>query len=437
MFPRGSARVAFRLLALGVPFAAFACSAKASDGSPSSAGTASSAAGASGSGMASGGQSSNGGTNSGGTKNSGGSANTGGGANTGGQGGAPAHTVAACDSLRKTGAWEQITPAAVSLDPSFNTPAGTNFGVHSFLMDPTNTATLYLGTSAQGIYKTTDCGGSWVHIDTGRNAGQLDKGRQWTFVIDPVDPKVLYTNSGYGTNNAWKSTNGGVDWDPLIDEQNVKALQFGGFVHLINMDPTDPHHLIVTPHFACEIGAVNGLPKTQNCLLETKDAGATWTIREGTPGGFEGAGEWMDDSNNWYWERSYEGLWHTGNGGATWEHVYSGGYAGIRDFRLPGGKYLLGGVFSVLQSSDGSSWSSIPNSPGADIVTGDDRIIYIVRGPDYYSAPASDTTKWMKLPTPAFPRPSYIVTWDFRYDRDHHVLYSVNSTNGFWRYVTE
>ena len=143
-------------------------------------------------------------------------------------GGDDTHVVLPCESLAPGGEWENITPSDVSLDPAFDTPAGENYGVHSFVIDPTNTANVFLGTSAQGIYKTSNCGATWSKVNTVENADIIDGGRQWTFVIDPSDPQTMYTNTGYGASNAWKSTNGGTDWKQLVDPAYAAALQAFG-----------------------------------------------------------------------------------------------------------------------------------------------------------------------------------------------------------------
>ncbi len=353
---------------------------------------------------------------------------------------APVHTPGPCTSLGAVGVWEQITPKAVSLDEKFDTPAGLNYGVHSFVINPLDSSMLYLGTSAQGIYQTTDCGATWKHVNTGKNGAMLDQGRQWTFVIDPLEPKNLYTNTGYSPKGsiAWKSTNGGVDWEEFISPDAIKALQFGSFVHLISIDPTNPKHLIVTPHFECEIGAgPGGLPKTKNCLLETMDAGATWKILEGTPGSGEGAGHWMADSKTWFWAAYFGGMYRTIDGGASWQHVYDGGYADPAGFSPGGGKWFTGGEFNLLSSADGATWKKLDPSPGASNVTGDGKIIFVSRGASYQSAPVADPTKWTKLAAPAFAKPDSARSWALKYDPDHHVLYSLNSTDGFWRMRTE
>ncbi len=54
--------------------------------------------------------------------------------------------------------WENVTPPGLNLMGSFKTPAGDNFGAHAFVVNPQDNATVYLGSSAQGIFKTTDCG---------------------------------------------------------------------------------------------------------------------------------------------------------------------------------------------------------------------------------------------------------------------------------------
>ncbi len=155
------------------------------------------------------------------------------------------HVVTACPAIdagsAEAGAWEDITPPQVSLDVDAATGAGRNYGTNSFVIDPNDTATVYLGTSAQGIYKTTDCGGTWTHIDTGRNGKVMDDGRQWAMLIDPTDPSVLYANSGYGpANGIFKSTNGGVDWDQILTPDVAKNFIYGGFVGGIRDGPDQP-----------------------------------------------------------------------------------------------------------------------------------------------------------------------------------------------------
>jgi hypothetical protein len=112
----------------------------------------------------------------------------------------PAIDAGACDRLAPSGTWENITPPVAMLHDIAPCPYGGEF-----VMNPLDPSMLYVGTCNEGIWKTTDCGSTWVHVNTGTNGEALDTGRQWTFLIDPVHPEVLYTNSGY---NAY--VNGGM-----------------------------------------------------------------------------------------------------------------------------------------------------------------------------------------------------------------------------------
>jgi hypothetical protein len=363
--------------------------------------------------------------------------------------GAGGHVVSSCDALKGAapGTWEDITPPSVNRDPAFQTPAGANFGVHSFAIDPHDARTIYLGTSAQGLYKTTDCGATWAHINTGMNGSMLDQGRQWTLVVDPVDPGVLYTNSGYGPLGAWKSTNGGVDWEPLLPPDVAQVLIFGGFVHLINMDPTDHLHLIVTPHFDCQGN------HDKNCLLETFDAGKTWHVVEGTPGNEEASSMFIIDKKTWMWTKGWGGLWRTEDAGASWKQVYMGTTT-PEWYRTKAGVFYMAAMGDgVLESKDAITWGLIPSAPGAFTVAGDDVTLYAAWSEQngapfepYRSAKLGDLTSsgglnWSPLTSPMMTRGP----WSMRHDPDHSLLYSMNPSTtegsdkkvgGFWRLVT-
>jgi photosystem II stability/assembly factor-like uncharacterized protein len=337
------------------------------------------------------------------------------------------HTVLPCERLSVTGEWEDITP--------FQTPAGDNFGVSALAINPRNTAVVYLGTSAQGFFTSSDCGATWTK-SAGNNSNFINDARQWTMAVSPHNPDIVYTNTGYNVGSAWKSINGGVDWEPLVPERYLRALQFGGFVHLINMDPTDPNHLIVTPHFDCETGTVDGMPLTANCLLETKDAGATWRVVDNTPQGLEGGAQWMLDSETWFWTGP-AGLQRTVNGGESWEPVIDGGVT-TPEHIVVGDALYVAAVFSLLRSTDrGATWSEVPGAPGTDVLATDGQTIFSGRHASFASASASDPTVWTPLPSIPLSDPVGLQSFGLHYDPDHKVLYSHHLAGGLWRLVLE
>src|SRR6185436_2937577 len=156
---------------------------------------------------------------------------------------APPRVVSPCPTPDGGGGWEHITPPDVSIDPDFPTPAGQNYGPVAFVVDPHDFATLYLGTSAQGIFKTTDCGGTWQKINTGAGAGDMDLGRQVTMVIDYIDSKIIYADNRYGPGGVFKSTDGGVSWKQMVPPNVLEAFIHGGQLEWLAIDPTDHLHL--------------------------------------------------------------------------------------------------------------------------------------------------------------------------------------------------
>jgi photosystem II stability/assembly factor-like uncharacterized protein len=407
-----------------------------------------SGAGAAGGGNA-GGSGGQGGTSVAGGRGGPGGAGGPGGGQAGGQGGAGGRdpvnpdagprTVTPCPSRgTAVGMWEDITPPSVSLDPNFNTGAGKNYGTNSFVIDPSNPSTLYLGTAGQGIHKTTDCGATWTKINTGMNGAVMDKGRQWTFVIDPIDTKVMYTVSGYGTHGVFKSTNGGVDWQQILPPNIAAAFIQNGFVARIVMDPTDHNHLIVTPHFTCQA------PYSQSCLLETEDAGATWRVLQNLPPAVEGSGPQMLDRRIWYWMQGFGGLWRTADQGRTWTRVANErGYAYDDLYRAPDGTLYVPAAFNIIFSKDGVNWSVLPNSMRADRLTGSATMMFTSQGScvvpaqtpyqPFRYASVENPTDWKTLPSPM----RQYGGGDLQYDRDHNILYNSACLGGFWRVVTQ
>lgn len=88
---------------------------------------------------------------------------------------------------------------------------GSFYLVEVLAIDPPNPATLYLGTYSQGVYKSTDGGSSWKPANTG-----IESAHVTALVIDPANSATLYV--GTKTNDAvgvFKSTDGGLSWTPF------------------------------------------------------------------------------------------------------------------------------------------------------------------------------------------------------------------------------
>jgi hypothetical protein len=94
--------------------------------------------------------------------------------------------------------------------------------VRTLALDPKSPATIYAGTPADGIFKSSDGGTSWTAVNTGL-ASDLSTSipSVQTLAIDPVSPATLYAGASvtvgsvmnrktYG--GVFRSNNGGNNW---------------------------------------------------------------------------------------------------------------------------------------------------------------------------------------------------------------------------------
>lgn len=343
----------------------------------------------------------------------------------------PPRVVLPCpESGAAIGQWANITPQGIPL----NDVKKSN-GAEAFVINPKNSKVVYLGSDKAGIYKSEDCGGTWTHVDVGSNGTMIDTGAQWTMAIDHEFPDVLYTNSGYGANGLWKSSDAGKNWTQVLPPDVAQYVPYGGFIERITVDPAKHDHVIVSFHAGC-----TG-PWAPDCLAESTDAGANWHLLKFAPGNAEGTGQTLIDGQNWFFG-PMDGLWRTKDGGATWNHVYKG-YASDYVYRGKNGTYFSASEVGVISSDDGDSWSLIPNSPKSMNLVGDGESLFTTTKdcpspPEacqpYSIASESSPGNWQKYPAaPGLTRGG----WLLKYDPDHNLLYSSNEFGGFWRVQTK
>ena len=341
----------------------------------------------------------------------------------GADGGAPAHVVGTCDKLGAVNQFENITPAGVS-------------AALRVVVDPVHSGTVFVGTDKTGIYKSTDCGAEWTKVNTGANAAVIDSGQQWSMEIDPAFPDVLYAGSLYGSDvSLFKSTNGGQDWTSLFPAGgNVATAVQYSFLQEVSIDPDKARHqhLVVSFHADC-MGDFGKM-----CLGESTDGGQTWRLFKGpTAAWVENARPIVLGEKSFLYVTVEDGVFYTGDSGATWENVASGGNHQV--YVTSDGTHYLGSVYGMFQSPDGHTWTKLDASPDGDGMSGDGQRVFTGlrdSGADqqpYFTTPEQGGGTWTKFASP--PMANGPVT--LRYDSDHHLLYSANTTSGLWRVVTQ
>jgi len=330
-----------------------------------------------------------------------------------------------CTGLPAMGTWDNVAPPGIT-------------DTNAVMVDPFDAATVWLGANNHGIFKSTDCAATWSHVNTGRHGADLDKGGLVSMAADPVAPGVLYTIAIYGAQGMWKSTNGGVDWDPLFpaDSEVAKTVQYN-FIDSISMDPTDHQHLVIGTHADCLA------PYNPTCEAESKDGGATWRIFK-QPGSSwqEQAGPFVLDATSWLYGAP-SGLFLTTDHGASWKDVtpsaasFGGGEVENHEIhRGRDGTYYLTTYQGIAKSSDGHTWSLLPNSGGRSVgLTSCNGQLYSSDqwSGGYHTASDSDPSKWSTVPPPPAPGNQGAPFVDC--DAPHHLLYSSNFAGGLWRLV--
>jgi hypothetical protein len=348
--------------------------------------------------------------------------------------------VGSCSALPAKGTWDpaSISPVVPTTTVSYQFTGKST----AIVVDPYDASTVWLGTGDKGLFKSTDCGATWSHVNNGTNGGSLDQSVLWSFVIDPVNQGVIYTVAAYGVGGLWKSTNGGGDWQQLFDPNS----QFGklvpyNFVANVSMDPSNPKHLAVTSHGKCNDPYPNG------CIAETFDGGATWPNIVGMPQAWgEDGGIQVINATTWIWGTgdNFGGTYVTTDNGKNWTQALPGHMGDATGenttqplVRAADGAYYSASLQGALRSTDGASWTlawgqknfMTPQAVGL-IVT--PNTIYSVANTAFFSAPLNDYGNWSAMKAPPLAMNDYAAF--LAYDVTHHVLY-VSCWGSVFRFV--
>ena len=97
-------------------------------------------------------------------------------------------------------------------------PGNIGGRIRAIVIDPTNTANVWLGSVSGGIWQSTNGGASWSPVNDFMPNLAVS-----TMIVDPVNPGTLYAGTGEGFYNidavrgygVFKSTDRGVSWNLL------------------------------------------------------------------------------------------------------------------------------------------------------------------------------------------------------------------------------
>jgi photosystem II stability/assembly factor-like uncharacterized protein len=138
-------------------------------------------------------------------------------------------------------------------------------GIYALALHPTDSERIYAGTDGS-LLMSTNGGRDWLLRDGGLKHPKIQL-KISALAIDPRNPDTIYAGTGFRSNydghGIYKSTNGGLSWEPINNNLPVDDMYLGGYyIQAIAIDPYDSQTIYA--------GGFSGLYKST-------DGGASWS----------------------------------------------------------------------------------------------------------------------------------------------------------------
>jgi len=234
--------------------------------------------------------------------------------------------------------------------------------------EPGNDDIVYIGAASGGIWKTTDGGLDWEPI-----FDNVDVASVGSLAVAPSDPNVIWAGTGETFvirpalaigNGVYRSTDAGASWTHV-------GLEHTGRIGRIVVDPGDPDVAL-----ACAAGHTYKA-QPERGVFRTEDGGASWEkvlfvdeatgcsdiAIDPTNGRILIAAMWQIqiDTSGLHSGGPGSGVYRSKDGGSTWDELSASGKG------LPGGEdHPLGKIAVAIAQSDSSRWYVLTEdtSPG-------------------------------------------------------------------------
>jgi hypothetical protein len=305
------------------------------------------------------------------------------------------------------GVWTNITPPVSGIS--------STYGTTHLAIDPSSHGVLYETVDTLGLWKSTNCGASWVLLgrppavfpspSNGYTTPYLDSPIE--VVVDPGDSTHLVATQGVrGTAlGFWVSHNSGATWTMPTAFYKLSNSTTTNDVTQFAVDPTNFNHIILGSHSPWPGYSSSG-------IMETTDGGNSWAVHppvsSWTPNTHAvnflyNPASGQGNSNTWLvGDTGGDGMWRTADGGKTWTQVttYNAVHAGGELFYTPSGTIFTGSTpYPIYSTDNGLTWSQV-NKTGLSYF--------------YYYAVVGDGTTLYTMPSNAQQGPAitgpYLVT---------------------------
>lgn len=232
-------------------------------------------------------------------------------------------------------------------------------------IDPNNPDIMFYGSKNKGLFKSTDNGTTWNHVDAFTAAAGYDttwNGSGFSFVtFAPGSSTILYAGFLREGNNVFQSTDGGATWSvipgrlkpatkggyvPRLMPQRIAITPDGGILYITFGDGAGPHTMAWDEGWGPIKDWFN-----RGAILKYETATQTWT--NVSPENFIDPGDGNYDPDSVY-IACYSGI--SLNPANPLELVASTvGYRGPQFWKLPSGKWKDQWGTNIYYSSDGGA----------------------------------------------------------------------------------
>ncbi len=141
---------------------------------------------------------------------------------------------------------------------------GAGGQVQDVVADPNAPNTLYMASDMEGLYKSTDNGGSW------HTTGQLIQSRVYSVTVNPGDSNKLFVGTLYGLHISYD----GGDSYSFVEYTRNRT------IGVIAVDPSDTSRILVGPGWRDDYDFVDNFGETSNGageLFLSTDGGVSWS----------------------------------------------------------------------------------------------------------------------------------------------------------------
>jgi hypothetical protein len=322
-------------------------------------------------------------------------------------------------------------------------------------VDVVRPSDVYVHAQEDGTWKSSDCGMTWKKVSGGTSGYAQHSGRQWYSAIDlnpnrdAATPPTMYVISGYGAGGIWKSTNGGVDWASVWNDNiyapdgvtNISKDVGADLTGVMLVDASGPNHLIAFLHGYFGTGDNNG-------VFESTDGGGKWIVHKSNLFAFQPHADVLFAVDKATWIVSHGTTYpntvayRTTDSGGTWNLATgSTGSSMGRSHFMTGSTIYAGTDFigGLYKSPDrGLSWSKLAAGNQVSWAVATKTKVYSSSGrdnPHIWHATLANDAVWTDDGNPSGMKSGGSQTPGVFFDGEHYVLIVAQETGGLWRYV--